>query len=1112
MQRLLAVLVASLNEPVTVERLCAAVWGETLPATYESGLRGHLSRARQLLGDTGVDFAIEAQRWGDEPAYCLTMSSTNVDHHLFSRLLTRVDVESDEVEHLEAALELWRGDAFAGIDVVDVAPRARQLEELRLVAAERLAVLYLARARSQDAISLLRPYHERQPDREGTTVLLARALFADGRQREALRVCRDAEMYLRGELGLEPTAGLIEVQRLILEQDESLRPRPAHLDPKYLDALLQHVGGPFVGREAIMSTLRELVDRASRDVGGTALVTGDVGAGKTRVLAEIAHHAQTNGAWCVHVAADGPSIEPFRFGRLLLRRLGASPSAMLSAAVDAARASFDEFGSSTDRPLVEEGLSLAIERLTDAIGSLPRPVILVLDDLQWIDSSSLAVVRQLAKRPGRRLGVVLAARSGSHSRSWDEFIADLPSTAVETLVVGPLGTTAIEEWLGELDAELGMPVETISALVERQTSGIAFLVAGVLDDLVAIRDPVETLQWFQDAHLPERLADPLRARIGRLDDRDIQLLAVAAVISPSPDPTEVASVCSSLFGLGGWDIDERRCLGLVRPNPARPGTLMFEHALTRAALQGLLSGEERRFAHRAAAYKRMRAGEQASAAAMHLVEAIPLVTPAVALDAIITAAQAAVAVFAFDEGAVLFQKALGVQAMHVPDDHDMELDLRIGLSRSMQQLGARRAALPYFEETLSRAEALGLSDKVFECALAAADFGEVLDNDDPVRHLLIRALEALPQDHPGRGFIAVEAVIKQTIVEGKSHVVQELFDRELGDVDDETLAHERTRAWLHLNAGSPNAAARRETASELQHATDDRTARLWLDATLFLLSAELELGNTDRAERILQQFRHAASQSGRPGVRWLASVAAADLAQLRGRLRQAHDLASRALDFGIEHSIPDATHSFVGHSLVASVLGGTLDDLQDIDPSRAPNSFDSAIRASGLALALAATGRHDEAFDALSDAVTTLREIPTSTLTPFSVGLCAEAWMRLDRPATLRSELLELVTPYSGTMWRMALVGSSLGPADRHLGALTASAGNEAGATSALDGAVELARRAGAPIWHLASAVERARHSRRPDDIAEVSRLARDPRVAEASTVVSHARAVVEGS
>ena len=106
---------------------------------------------------------------------------------------------------------------------------ADRLEELHLQAREEVFELRIGAGMGRETIDELRGLVGDQPGRERLWRLLMLALYADGRQAEALQAYQDAHRYLTTELGLDPGAELRKLERAILSQAASLPTQRAFL-------------------------------------------------------------------------------------------------------------------------------------------------------------------------------------------------------------------------------------------------------------------------------------------------------------------------------------------------------------------------------------------------------------------------------------------------------------------------------------------------------------------------------------------------------------------------------------------------------------------------------------------------------------------------------------------------------------------------------------------------------------------------------------------------------------------------------------------------------------------------------------------------------------------
>ncbi|MFD1543232.1 BTAD domain-containing putative transcriptional regulator [Nonomuraea guangzhouensis] len=347
---LLARLALEPGRVVAIDVLTAAIWGDEPPAGSANALQSLVSRSRRLLGAT----AIESR----PPGYRLAIEPDDVDVTRFERLTA-----AGSLAALRAAESLWRGPALADLaDLPFAAPAGVRLAELRLSATEERLELELAEG--TDVLGELRPLAAAHPLRERLQGLLMRALYAAGRQADALDAYERTRRTLSDELGVDPSAELAELHLAILRHD----PRHQSRSQTRRTNLRAQVTS-FVGREQELAQLAKALE-----AGRLVTVVGPGGAGKTRLAAEVADRAAElapDGVWLVELAAV---TEPLDVAHAVLTAIGAR---------DAGR--FESEGAAAHRD--------PAGRLAEALEG--RRVLLVLDNCEHVVSAVAVLADRL---------------------------------------------------------------------------------------------------------------------------------------------------------------------------------------------------------------------------------------------------------------------------------------------------------------------------------------------------------------------------------------------------------------------------------------------------------------------------------------------------------------------------------------------------------------------------------------------------------------------------------------------------------------------------------------------------------------------------------------------
>lgn len=281
----LAALLVHAGEPMTVDQLAVALWGDSVPPSSSKVVQGAVMRLRRALGPERISTT--------SGGYVLAPDGLDVDVADFERLVGRarellaVGDANRAVAVYGQSLACWSGPALADLlDWDDGRAEAARLEEMRESVEEELIEALLASGRTGEAVADGRRLVSRTRTREHRWALYALALYRSGRQREALDVLRRARAVLREEVGLDPGAEMVDLERAILAQDPALAGgdevavRPSDVCPyPGLRSFDADQADLFAGREP------EIADCLARlDASGFLVVVGASGSGKSSLV------------------------------------------------------------------------------------------------------------------------------------------------------------------------------------------------------------------------------------------------------------------------------------------------------------------------------------------------------------------------------------------------------------------------------------------------------------------------------------------------------------------------------------------------------------------------------------------------------------------------------------------------------------------------------------------------------------------------------------------------------------------------------------------------------------------------------------------------------------
>lgn len=278
---LLGYLAVHHDTPHRREKLAELLWPDQEPGRGRRLLSDALWRARRLLEAAGEPSALAT---GRDTVVLRLAPGVHVDAVAFERVA--LAGEAAAVEDLEAAIKLYRGDFIEECYDDWAIPIRERLHEQLLTLLGQLLARRRERGEHEAALQVALRLLEYDPLREETHREIIRLYYLLGREADALRAYERCRELLARELGVAPEPATTA----LYEEIAALSGGPVAAP----EALIGDVR--FVGRRLERAALLAAVERALAAEGGVAVVAGEAGQGKTRLLRELASGASWRGA------------------------------------------------------------------------------------------------------------------------------------------------------------------------------------------------------------------------------------------------------------------------------------------------------------------------------------------------------------------------------------------------------------------------------------------------------------------------------------------------------------------------------------------------------------------------------------------------------------------------------------------------------------------------------------------------------------------------------------------------------------------------------------------------------------------------------------------------
>ena len=485
---------------------------------------------------------------------------------------------------------------------------------------------------------------------------------------------------------------------------------------------------PLVGREAETRLLWSGWERAARGHQQLAIVTGEPGVGKTRLVVEfarsIAGHATVLAGRCDREALVGyaPWVTILQW---VIRTTPAETLRRCLADIDAAGELAQIVPEITTRVHISETTgSVTPEghryRLFEAASQLLAaasqnvPIVLVIDDLHWADRESLQLLRHVL-RSTREAAMYVLITHRNDVPEWSTDFRDLleslrreqtPTRIALHRLTDDDVRRMIEEWTGR-DAP-----PPLTHLVARHTEGNPLFVVEMLkhlDETGALTLPQE---WqfpltLADIGLPEGIRQLIGRRLDRLDLTTQRVLTIAAVMGRAFR----LAVIEALVDVGEDAVldamDEALAAGIVTEEAGAPGNFSFTHTLIREALYTSITAARRvRLHHRIAAALEQQSSpfeSRVAELAYHFGQAAVYKSADKAVEYATRAGEHAAATLAFEAAAHWYEMALRAMDVAGPNAEGAarRFELHVKRGRSFFAVGQWAPAKHAFEAAAS---------------------------------------------------------------------------------------------------------------------------------------------------------------------------------------------------------------------------------------------------------------------------------------------------------------------------------------------------------------------------------------------------------------------------
>ncbi len=700
------------------------------------------------------------------------------------------------------------------------------------------------------------------------------------------------------------------------------------------------------------------------------LLGGEPGIGKTRLGVEAAHIAHKNGAVVLFGVCDESVGQPYRpFAEALEHYLTHAPDEVIVQHVREHRADLARIApaltsrmpglpdprradTETERYLMFEAVVGLL-----AVASQQRPIVMILDDLQWAGAPELLLLKHIVRSATpMRLLIIVTYRDTELAQAPQlaALLADLRRESdIERIALRGLDEEGVVSFISAaIGHELDDAQTDFARVICRNTEGSPLFVEETLRHVV--QPGVAFGKGVDDAHafapqglgIPEGVKEAIGRRLGRLSEQTNKILTLAAVIGLEFD----LPLLTRLAGMPEDDvldaIDEASAAALVTETHSSPGCYAFTHMLMRAALYEALNTTRRARTHERVglALEHLavhESGHRIDELARHWLAAASVGDASKAVRYAHKAGDQALARLAFEQAADYYEQALALVPKQGREADALRCDLLVALGDAQ-----RRGGDIQYRETVAQAvtiaRTLGDARRFALAALGSArpehPFANANVLDQSLIALYEEALEALNSDDEIRLRARLHSHLAGEMLYTREHVRRgELartavaLARKCGD---ETVLAQALNICASAINDPMTLKERVDLTIELETLAETRldTLEIRWSAAYQRMGVLLESGDAESARRMLSRMRELSSRLRQPFFHWGTALADAMFATMTGE-PEAEEQIIAAFQSGSNGGQPEARQSYFSQLSLLRRNQGRYEEL--LEPIRA---------------------------------------------------------------------------------------------------------------------------------------------------------------------------------